>query len=209
VGVRLVTAHPLREGEQKAGDHKHEVETDHPGQVLLVGVLDLEEGPQEIDAGEGHQRADQLQLEAGKINPAHPLGAIGAVMRHADDRHEIFVAGEDDHEQQIAQEGHVNQLQDLEEETRFVGVEGGQGKYPEMLRKANRQDHKTAHKSQVEDRQHPAAGENDPLDEIFNFHVFGRFFWGGGPWILIGLHGAMDRWETQEYPMTCRPKVKV
>src|SRR5262249_1577674 len=110
-GFRLSGGEVLGTRNQKQGDDEGELETDRPEEFRWIGILlDVQEPFQPLDGGNGDDRTEHVQLETAEIALGDALGPI-RILANIDPADEIFVAGEDDDQDEVRHEGEIDEVQ--------------------------------------------------------------------------------------------------
>src|SRR5262249_12232284 len=110
-GLRLSGGEVLGDRKQKQGDDEGELEADRPEEFRRIGIfLDVQEPLQPFDGGNGDNRAEQLQLETAEVALGDAFWPI-RMLAQIDSANEIFIAGEDDDQDQVRHEGEIDEVQ--------------------------------------------------------------------------------------------------
>ena len=160
----------LGEGEDQTGDHEDAVETAHADQLPLeevnlgvattrVHLPKLDEELEQFDRGDRDNGSDDLLLEPAIVDLAHPGRTVDMVPRDIDLGDEVFVAAEDDHDDQVPDQHHVHELQDGDDDAVGVRRQARGHQMPELLSKLAEDNQKGRDEAVVHRRQNPAASE--------------------------------------------------
>ncbi len=168
--VRLDARQPVHERKHHAGKHQHQMDGDGPRHVVTAGLAHIDEIFEQFDPRDCHDGADELELQIGKGDVAHPAGAV-FVAAGVDLGDEVLVAGKNDDDQQIGHQGDVHQRQNGQH-----GLAARAGKHhghraDEGFDKLHQQQNDAQHQADIERRQQPAAAENQNFQSMFDaFH---------------------------------------
>ncbi|MPN22749.1 hypothetical protein SDC9_170132 [bioreactor metagenome] len=135
----VLAAELVHDRVEHAGNDESHVDADLPGQLFVAVRADVHEGLEQFDPGNGDDRADQLHLQVGEADMAHPVRAV-LVVAGVDLRDEVLVAGEDDDDQQVGDHHDVDQRQDADDDVAAVGAEDLRRELEELLDELDQQD---------------------------------------------------------------------
>ncbi len=86
-----------------------------PRQLFVGVILDVNEGLEQVNAGDGDDGADELHLEVGEIHmphPGRPVFMIAAINL----RYEVLIASKNNDDQQVGEQRQVHQQQDADDD---------------------------------------------------------------------------------------------
>ena len=146
------------------------MDRDEPEQLVLLGAvhdagLQRHEVLQQVNPRNRDDGGDQLELEAGEIDLAHPVGPVFVVGDiHLGD--EVLVTGKQHHQQQVARQRDVDQREHGEHRIGLAHDQRMGDDVPAFLRELDEQHAERADHQQVERRHQPAAGEQRLFEQV-------------------------------------------
>ncbi len=109
-----------------------------PAQLVRGELVDVDERFQQLDGGDCDDGPDQLDLEIGEADLAHPYWTI-LVFARADLRNEVLVAAEADDQQQRGYQRRIDETQNVDDHLVAREREHAGRECPELLQELHEQ----------------------------------------------------------------------